>query len=92
MKANLYATFRLAAGEKSIIMEPGADWTILQVVDEIIRRCPDLRKLWLNETGELNAHVHIFLNGSDVKTMPEKLGTTVKQTDALDFFPPTAGG
>ncbi|MHC1782673.1 MAG: ubiquitin-like small modifier protein 1 [Anaerolineaceae bacterium] len=92
MKANLYATFRLQAGVKSINLEPGADWTIKHVADEIVRRCPDLRRLWLNEAGELQAHVHIFLNGSDVQTLPEKLSSKVGPQDTLDFFPPTAGG
>jgi hypothetical protein len=49
MKANLYATFRLAAGEKSITLETDAGWTVLQVVDEIIRPCSDLHRLWVKD-------------------------------------------
>jgi sulfur-carrier protein len=92
MQANLYATFRLLAGEKSIILTPIDGWTVMQVVDEIVRQNPVLRKHWINDAGELHAHVHIFLNGNDVMTLPGKLSAPVSPSDTLDFFPPVAGG
>jgi molybdopterin synthase sulfur carrier subunit len=92
MKANFYANFRLLAGVKSLDLQPGEGWTVQRVVDEIVSSHPDLRKHWLNETGELKAHVHIFINANNVRGLPSGLDTAVENTDTLDFFPPTAGG
>lgn len=92
MQANLYATFRLLAGEKAIVLTPEDGWTVMRVVDEIVCLHPALRKHWINAAGELHAHVHIFLNGNDVMTLPEKLAARVQPSDTLDFFPPVAGG
>lgn len=92
MIANLYATFRLLAGVKSVVLEPADEITVQQVVEEIVRQHPALRRHWLNEQGELHAHVHIFLNGNDVQNLPEKLSAAVRPDDTLDFFPPVAGG
>lgn len=92
MKANLYATFRLLAGVKTIILELVDEITIQQVVDEIVRKYPALRKQWLNEQGELQSHVHIFLNGNDIQNLPDKISAAVRTEDILDFFPPVSGG
>lgn len=92
MKANFYANFRLLAGVKSLELQPAEGCTIRRVVDEILSGHPNLRKHWINESGELKAHVHIFLNGSNVHGLPSGLETAVVNTDTLDFFPPTAGG
>ncbi len=92
MKANFYANFRLLAGVKSLELQPGEGWTVRRVVDEIVSGHPNLRKHWLDESGELKAHVHIFLNGSKVNSLPSGLETGVENADTLDFFSPTAGG
>jgi molybdopterin synthase sulfur carrier subunit len=92
MKANFYGNYRLLAGVKSLELESGEGWTIRRVVNEIVSGHPDLRKHWLDESGELKAHVHIFFNGGNVRGLPSGLDSAVENTDTLDFFSPTAGG
>jgi molybdopterin synthase sulfur carrier subunit len=57
-----------------------------------VRQVPLLQKHWLNDAGELHAHVHCFVNGNDVGTLPEKWHSRLHTGDVLDFIPPVAGG
>lgn len=90
--ADLYATFRLIAGIKSIEIPFHPGMTIRQAVDSILAQVPALRSHWLDEGGLIYPHVHIFLNSADCATLPENLDTPLNPGDRLDFFPPVAGG
>ena len=89
---NLYATFRLAAGVKTIELDLPGSSSIFSAVLRITERYPMLRRHWLDQAGELHAHVHIFCNGEDVTVTPAGLQTELQPGDTLDFFPPVAGG
>jgi molybdopterin synthase sulfur carrier subunit len=92
MKANLYATFRLLAGARSIELDLPAGSSAQDAIYALLKRLPMLAPHWLDENGELHAHVHVFLNGADIQTLPGGLQTRLAPTDTLDFFPPVAGG
>lgn len=92
MQINLFATFRLIAGCKSLTLDlpPGA--TVRAAVDEVLAQLPMLEPHWTNEQGEIHAHVHAFVNGSEVSTLEDGWETPLQPADVLDFFPPVAGG
>lgn len=92
MQFNLYATFRLLAGAKTFNLDLPEGVTVRQAVDAMVAAHPVLRPHWLDASGELHAHVHIFVNGLDVQNMPEGIEMPLKSTDVLDFFPPVGGG
>lgn len=92
MRVNLYATFRLIAGIKSFDINLPQGSTIFFAAQQIAACHPMLKKHWFNESGELHAHVHVFLNGEEVFTLPNQLQTPVAESDELSFFPPVAGG
>lgn len=92
MQANLYATFRLIAGVKTLQIELPPGSTVMRAILTIVEHHPVLRSHWLDEHDELHAHVHVFLNGHDIATLPEGLNTPLQPQDTLDFFPPVAGG
>ncbi len=92
MQVNLYATFRLIAGARSLELDMPEGVTVRQAVDEILVRLPDLRPHWVNAQNEIHAHVHGFVNGKDVSTLPQGWDTPLRKGDVLDFFPPVAGG
>lgn len=92
MHINLYATFRLAAGAKTIALDLPAGVTVRQAVQATVVLYPALRVHWLNEAGEIHAHVHCLLNGDDVASLPQGWQTPLAPDDTLDFFPPVAGG
>lgn len=92
MQFNLYATFRVLAGVKTIQIDLPQGATIRQAVDAVIAERPVLRQHWLDATGDLHVHVHIFVDGQDVQTLPLGLETPLSTTSVLDFFPPVGGG
>jgi len=92
MQVNLYATFRLLAGIKTLSLDLPAGVSVHAAIEAAVQQVPLLRPHWLDENGELHAHVHVFLNGEDVATLPEGLHTPLRPEDVLDFFPPVAGG
>jgi|WetSurMetagenome_2_1015567.scaffolds.fasta_scaffold109659_2 sulfur-carrier protein len=92
MQVNFYATFRLLAKAKSFQLDLPDGTTITQAIQEIVKAYPVLRPQWLNDQGELFPHVHAFLNGAKVATLPAGFNTILSAQDRLDFFPPIAGG
>ena len=92
IKVRLFATFRLLAGIKSLELDLPVDASVQDAVQAIVEQIPVLRPHWLDERGELHAHVHILLGGEDIATLPEGLQTPLPMDAGLDFFPPVAGG
>ena len=92
MQCNLYATFRLLANTRSLEIDLPAGSSVRQAIDTIIARVPAIAPHWLDAEGELHAHVHVFVNGDDVQTLPDGLQTRLDAQAVLDFFPPVAGG
>ena len=92
MQFNLYATFRLLAKKKTTTMDLPQGTTVRQAVHALVEQLPVLRSHWLDDAGDIHAHVHIFVNGCDVQTLPAGADTPLQTDDILDFFPPVAGG
>jgi len=92
MQFNLYATFRLLAGIKTIQLDLPDGTTVVQAVHAVVKERPVLRPHWLDGAGEIHAHVHIFINGHDVRNLESGVETKLQAGDVLDFFPPVGGG
>ncbi len=92
MQFNLYATFRLLAGVKTLNIDLPDGTTVRQAVHAVVEQRPVLRTHWLDESGDLHAHVHIFVDGQDVQNMPQGIDTPLQPGAVLDFFPPVGGG
>lgn len=92
MQYNLYATFRLLAGQRHFSLDLPAGTTVRQAVQALVERCPALRRHWLDENGEIHAHVHILVNGQEIRTDPQGEDMALQPDDVLDFFPPVVGG
>lgn len=89
---NLYATFRQIAGQKSITVELPEGTSVLEAIRSAAKTVPVLLQHWFDASGELYPHVHIFLNGDDVSTLPNGSGTQLDPGAILEVFPPVAGG
>jgi len=92
MQINLYATFRQHAGVRSFDLNIPEGASLVAAIEAIVDHFPALRQHWLDENGNLYAHVHAFINGVDAGTLPQGFDTPLKSSDVLDFFPPVAGG
>jgi len=92
MQITFYATFRMHAGMKTLTLDVPDGTTVRELVNLVVKKIPALKKDWLKTNGELHAHVHGFVNGKDVSTLPEGWNTPLKNEDTVDFLPPVAGG
>ncbi|HAL17058.1 MAG TPA: MoaD/ThiS family protein [Anaerolineaceae bacterium] len=92
MQINLYATFRLIAGQRTLDIQLAPGATARQAVIAVLEQAPDLRTHWVNEQGEIHAHVHGFINGNEIPTLERGWDTPLHPDDIMDFIPPVAGG
>lgn len=92
INVNLLASFRMIAGARADTLHMSDGATLKDVIDQVLKNHPKLNSHWLDEKGELRGHVHVYVNGYDANTFPQKLDTTVKENDEVDFIPPVAGG
>ncbi|MBI9047731.1 MAG: MoaD family protein [Anaerolineaceae bacterium] len=92
MQVNLFSTYRSHAGEKSFQLDLPSNSSVWNVVQEILKNYPGLKKHWINKEGQLFTHVHICVNQVDVETLPDRLSTRLSEEDVLDIFPPISGG
>ncbi len=92
MRCKLYANYRLIAGTKIIEVDLPDGSTVRQLINAVIDQRPVLRPHWLDATGDIHSHVHIFINGHDLRMMEGGVDTPLQPIDVLDFFPPIGGG
>lgn len=92
MKVNFYATLRQVVGLKTVDFPLPEGATVGQLVDEMIRCYPGLRRELLDEHGQLYRHVHVFVNGRDAQFLDKGLDTPLDADDNLGVFPAVGGG
>ena len=83
MVVNFYASLRQVVGAKSVDFSLNEGATVWQLVEEMIRSFPALKRKLLNEQEELYRHVHIIVNGMD---------SMLSLDDTIGVFPAIGGG
>jgi molybdopterin synthase sulfur carrier subunit len=91
MQVKLYATLRAKVGETSITVKAGPGDTVRDAITELLERYPVLSPDVVSDEQELVNHVHIFLNGRNVRLL-DGLDTVIQEGQKLDIFPPVGGG
>ena len=66
--------------------------TVAAALDELTAAHAELRKHLFTAEGKLRAFVNLYLNDEDVRYLPEKHETAIKETDTLSIIPSIAGG
>ena len=80
---------RPSAGGQKLLDVPGA--TVGQVLDALVAQYPDLAPKLLDDAGEINRFVNVFVNETDVRHLQD-LATPVSSTDTVLLLPAMAGG
>jgi adenylyltransferase/sulfurtransferase len=78
------------AGGKDAVEVSAA--TVAAALDALTAAHPDLRKHLFTPEGKLRAFVNLYLNDEDVRYLPAKDATAVKDSDTLSIIPSIAGG
>ncbi len=92
MQVNFSATYRNITGIRSFELPITDGDTVQDGIQKILKLHPELHVHWVNEAGELHAHLTVILNKADILSLPEGLDTPLKADDIFDFVPPVGGG
>jgi molybdopterin converting factor small subunit len=75
-------------GERQVAASGG---TVRELLDDLISRFPGLRGQ-LVEDGEIAPFVNVYLEGDDVRTLPEGFDAPVREGATVILLPAMAGG
>ncbi len=92
MKINFYATLRAIVGQKTVELDLNHGVTVEELIHAIVERYPALREQLVDEQGNLQGHIHVFINGRDVYYLEKDYKTPLQADDKIDIFPPVGGG
>ena len=92
MLVHFYATLRSVVGQREveILLPDGAP--VRQLVSEIVTQYPALRREMVDKRGNLQSHIHIFVNGRDITHLENQIDTPLSSGDVISIFPPVGGG
>ena len=65
--------------------------TVREVLDHLVEKHPGLRGRLLDDGGEVNRFVNVYVNDEDVRFL-ENLGTALDAGDTVTLVPSIAGG
>lgn len=90
MKIHIPTPLRAHAGGEKTIEVSGA--TVSEALVQLTKACPELRQHLYTGDGKLRSFVNLYLNDDDIRYLPEKEATPVKDGDELSIIPSIAGG
>jgi molybdopterin synthase sulfur carrier subunit len=91
MEVRLYATLRIKIGEARIDVPAVPGDTVRVAIRQVMERYPVLAPHLMSDNQELVDHVHVFLNGRNVRLL-DGLESVIQEGQRLDIFPPVGGG
>jgi MoaD family protein len=89
VSVRLPTVLRPHAGGKSSVEAEGA--TVGEVVKDLASRFPGMAGHLLDEGGQLQRFVNLYVNDEDIRYL-QKLDTSVKEGDEVTILPAVAGG
>ena len=92
MKVNFFATLRSVVGQKTIDLPLPEETTVRELLAEIVRSYPAMRKEVYDEQGSLFEHIHVFVNGRDALFLEDAMETRLLESDTISIFPAIGGG
>lgn len=92
MKINFYASLRQVAGQKSIELPVSNSINVRELINEVIKYIPSLERELINDHGELHEHIHVVINGRDVRYLEGGLDRELTTEDQVSVFPAVSGG
>ena len=90
MNIHIPTPLRTYTGGLETVTVPGA--TISAVFEQLTAKYPELKQHLFTPEGKLRSFVNVYLNDDDLRYLPEKEATTVKDSDELTIIPSIAGG
>lgn len=92
MEVNFFAGLRQIVGQKTVDISVSEGSTARQLVDEIVRNYPSLERELLDGQGNLYGHVHMVINGRDIRYLEGYMEREIFAEDRVSLFPAIGGG
>ena len=90
MKIEIPAPLRVYTGNQATVVVPGS--TVAEVVSGLTAAYPEFHRHLYTADGNLQSFVELYLNDQDVRYLPDREETEVKDSDMLSILPPSGGG
>ncbi len=92
MRVSFYATLRPIVGgaQVEVSLPEGAD--VRGLIAVLIERWPALREHMVEDDGSLSRRVAVYVDGRNVRWLPDREGTELTPAHTVAIFPPVAGG
>ena len=92
MEVKLFANLAEAAQVRAVSLEVSDEATVGDALDELFAHHPAIREEILTADGELQDHINILIDGSNISHATASLETTVDREAEIAIFPPVSGG
>ena len=92
MEVNFFAGLRQIVGQKTVDISVPEGSTARQLVDEIVRIYPALERELIDGQGNLYGHVHVVINGRDIRFLEGSMEREIFAEDRVSIFPAIGGG
>ncbi len=92
MIVNYYATLRQVVGARQVEISLPQGGTLRQLIEEMVKRYPRLKSVMLDQGGNLQSHIHIYVNGRDSAFLDGSLDSILEPGTTISIFPPVGGG
>ena len=92
MQVSFFAAMQQIVGGRDfdVCLPVGA--TVCDLAEELARRWPGLREHLFTDDGALSRRVAIYVDGRDVRWLPDAEATALSEGDCVSLIPPAAGG
>lgn len=92
MEVNFFAGLRQIVGQKTVEIPIPEGGTARQLVDVVVQNYPALARELLDEHGNLYGHVHVVINGRDIRYLDGGMDRVISPKDRVSIFPAIGGG
>ena len=79
MIVNYYAYLRQVIGVSKVEFDLPQGGTLRQLIEEMVKRYPGLQREMCDQNGNLQSHIHIFVNGRDSTLLDGSLDSSWRQ-------------
>jgi molybdopterin synthase sulfur carrier subunit len=90
MKIHIPTPLRSFTDKQETVSVTGA--TVSEALKSLTTKFPSLQQHLYSPEGALRSFVNVYLNDEDVRYLPEKEASAVKESDELSIIPSIAGG
>lgn len=91
MEVRVFATLRPIVGGASVQLDAGPGDSVRSMLEELVRRWPDMERELFDKDGQLHNNIHVFINGRDVRYLGG-LDMEIPADAQVRIFPPVGGG